>query len=338
VIDLEHMIWHQHFAVKQAGRDGEAMGPSASNDCFRQQAYRQLGVPVDTVQSTEKADAGSLIHYGIGAILSEVEGVEVEVPVVVPGLSRPGSADIVVWDEFLLGDIKTMGSRAWQARVDAGGPYPHVWNQLLLYALGLNEVKPGPWLMQVLAINRDTGERIIWSQLADMDVARGIAEMMRGRQADIDEAKASVEMFGADPVEMAEQFPQEGNGPGRGFPCDPWCGFLATCWPGGGDGLSPQAVTIVDNPEKVAEQAAIYLEASQEESAAKKRKYDAAAFLKGVVGTFGGFTVAQTKDGAGEDVPDVDAMIEVMTASGLPIPTLYKPGRRGYARVGRVKK
>jgi hypothetical protein len=137
---------------------------------------------------------------------------------------------------------------------------------------------------------------------------------------------------------MAEQFPQEGDGPGRGFPCDPWCGFLATCWPNAVEGLSPQAATIVDDPQEVADRAAEYLEAAAQAKEWTDRKYTAAAFLNGIVGTFGGFTVARTKDGAGEDVPDTDEMVRMLSSEGQAIPMVFKAGRRGYVKVGRVKK
>jgi hypothetical protein len=101
--------------------------------------------------------------------------------------------------------------------------------------------------------------------------------------------------------------------------------------------LSPQAQTVIEDPAKVEAYAEQYLTAAAAESAAKKLKYDAAAFLSGIRGTFGRFTVSRTKDGEGEDVPDVDAMVTLLGSLGEPVPTMFKPGRKGYVKVGRVK-
>lgn len=338
VVPVEDLL-HGWFNDRQDGRRAEAMGPSAVGGCIRQQAYRQLGVlPTDPI-STEKADIGTLIHLGIMEVLSEVTDIAdlgTEVPVQVPGMSRKGAADIVYWIARTLVDVKTYGDRAWKTRVEADEPYPSQWKQTDLYALGVNETHGEQMIdtVQILAVNRETGQYVTFTKAYDEASARDAAWEMQQRQASIDTAKAAL----ADPTRhldaaaLAETFPREGKGPGRGMPCD-WCPFLAQCWPMPFDDLSPQSATVVDNPVEVEHWAGEYREASAEAKAWTDRKYTAQAYLQGIVGTFGGWTVSQQAAAKDTDVPDVDAMIETFTQLGLPVPTLTKPGRKGYPRV-----
>jgi PD-(D/E)XK nuclease superfamily len=336
VVGIESLIWDR-FAEKQVGRAGEPIGPSGVGNCYRQEAYAQLGVLPTDERSTEKADAGTLIHLGIGALLADVPGVDTEVPVHIAGLSRPGVADIVVWHEGRLVDIKTYGDRAYGYRVDAGGPYPHQWHQLQLYGLGLAEVDGrDDWTIEILAINRDTGAHTVWSQPFDRPLAESLAGIIEERQAAIDEAKAKVVDPMVDGVLLAESFPREGSGPGRGMPCD-YCPFMSQCWPVPFDDLSPQSATVVDDPQQVEQWAARYREASALAKQWTDEKYAAMEFLRGIVGSFGDWQVAQRAGGQDMDVPDVDAMVETFTQLGLPVPTLVKPGRKGFPVVTRKR-
>jgi hypothetical protein len=116
-----------------------------------------------------------------------------------------------------------------------------------------------------------------------------------------------------DALSLVEQFPREGKGPGR-FPCD-WCPFVSACWPDARDGMSPQSETVVDDPEAVGRWASQYMAAaSAEESAAKRRKSEASAFLRGIGGTFPTPDGARVKvtvvGGSAKRVPDIDAIRE----------------------------
>jgi hypothetical protein len=329
---IEDMIWGR-LAEKQVGRAGEAIGPSGVDNCYRQQAYSQLGVlPTDEV-SKEKADAGTLYHLGIGALLADQPGVSTEVEVRIPGLKRPGSADIVIWNEGRLVDIKTYSDRAYGYRVDAGGPYPHQWNQLQLYGLGLAEDEANDdWTLDILAINRDTGAHTVWSRPFDRVLAESLATKIADRQESIDVAKANVTDPMIDGVLLAESFPREGDGPGRGMPCD-YCPFMSQCWPVPFGDLSPQSATIVDDPDEVADRAAEYVHATAMAKEWTDAKYTAQAYLRGIVGTFGSYTVSQQADAKDAIVPDVDAMVDLLTELGRPVPVVTKPGRKGFPRV-----
>lgn len=342
MFDIEAVVWGW-FVDQQESRTGEPIGPSGTGGCFRQQAYEQLRVPQTNEETTLKADAGSLIHMGIGNIL-DLYGIDTEVLVPVPGLRRPGSADVVKWDEHLLVDIKTYGDRAYQYRLEHG-PYAHQWDQSELYGLGLYEmVGDGEvWTLQILGINRDTGEHTVWERVQDLDRARALAAEIERRQTAIDAARERL----ADPtssvgaVELAEQFPREGDGPGRGFPCD-WCAWVDQCWPLPFDaalaGMSPQSQSVVDDPEQIAEKAAEYRQAADDEREAKDRKYAAQAFLKGITGTFEGWKITQIGGGGDTEVPDVDALIDFVRDHGEPVPMTTKPGRKPYPKVTRGAK
>jgi len=340
MFDIEDVIWGG-LAQRQENRAGEAIGPSGVDNCYRQHAYSQLGVPQSNPMSTRKADAGTLIHGGIAAQLAGVPGLETEVTVHIPGLSRPGVADIVVWAHGILIDVKTYGDRAYEARVNAGGPYSHQWDQLQLYGLGVYDTDDleQDWELQILAVNRDNGDHTVWSQPFDLLRAQSLAAKVEGRQAAIDEAKQAL----ADPtrevsaVVLAETFPREGDGPGRGMPCD-WCPWLDQCWPAPFDlNLTPQSATVVDNPDALVTHAESFLLASAKVKEWEAVKYTAMEFLRGISGKWGQFKIAQVGSGAPTEVPDVEAMIEEYAARGEGVPMVTKAGRRPYPKVTRLK-
>jgi len=101
--------------------------------------------------------------------------------------------------------------------------------------------------------------------------------------------------------------------------------------------LSPQSATIVDDPDAIEDKAAEYAHATAQAKEWTDRKYAAQSFLRGIVGTFGAYTVSQQADGKATDVPDVDAMVDLLTELGQPIPTVTKPGRSGFPRVARKR-
>jgi hypothetical protein len=334
MFDIEALIWG-HYEKVQADRMGEPIGPSGVHSCLRQQAYAQLQFPATEPVNTGAADAGSLIHLGIESILEAQPEIETEVRIQPVGLKRAGSADVVAWDEHVLVDIKTFGSRAYDRRVEAGGPYPHQWDQTEIYGVGLYDMADDgePWLLQILAVNRDTGEHTVWEKPQDLDRGRELVHKIVMRQDQIDRAIVDVNEGDETPDSAMEMFDREGDGPGRGFPCD-WCPFLSACWPSPVDeGLSPQSQTVVDDPEQVAEKAAEYRQAAAEAKHWTDRKYAAQAFLKGITGTFGGFKIAQVGGGAPTEAPDVDAMVERFIELGEPVPMLSKPGRKPYPKV-----
>jgi hypothetical protein len=316
---------------KQEGKS-YLIGPSGVGACNRQQAYRYFKVPASDFKSKDKADLGTLLHLGWSAMLAamfdptERRG---DVKITVPGLPRPGEADDVDFVNLIITDLKSANDRAWQAAINRDGPYENYWDQVEVYAYGLRVEFGGDWTLRIVLFNTEKGGEVEFTRPANPERGERLASIMAARHEAL---AAAVAGDGA-----PEDFPQEGNGPNTGFPCD-WCEYVTLCWGDWEGDLSPQAASIVEDPALVAEKAAEYLAARDEESAAKKRKDGAFAFLRGIRGTFGDFAVTQTADGEGEMVPDVEAMLDTFTVNGLTVPTLFKPGRKGYPKVSRLKK
>lgn len=317
---------------KQDSKDGR-VGPSSAGKCYRSLAYKYHGTPASDFRSKDKADLGTLLHLGWSAMIrlayDPVER-EPDVELSWPELPRSGEADDVDWANRIVTDLKTANGRAWQAMVDRGGPYLNYWDQAEMYGLACSRMtEDSAWTLRIVLVNTETGERVEFFQPADPERGLELVHALAERHAAL---MMSVDMGGS-----PEDFPQEGKGPGRGFPCD-WCEWVSRCWPDPTGGiLSPQAATIVDDPEKIAQAAADYKRGAALESEGKKLKYDAQAFLRGIKGTFGEWSVTQTKDGEGEMVLDEDAARDALIAAGLPVPELFKPGRKGYPLVRRAK-
>jgi hypothetical protein len=299
--------------------------------CNRQQAYRYFKVPASDYKSKDKADLGTLLHLGWSAMLAamfdptERRG---DVEVHIPGLPRPGEADDVDFVNLIVTDLKSANDWAWQAAINRGGPYDNYWDQAEVYAFGLWSQYGGEWTLRIVLFNTEKGGEVEFTRPADPVRGERLAHIMSARHEAL---AAAVAGDGA-----PEDFPQDGNGPNTGFPCD-WCEYVSVCWGDWEGDLSPQAATIVEDPEMVAAKAAEYLVARDEESAAKRRKDGAFSFLRGITGTFGEFKITRTKDGEGEMVLDEGAARDALIAAGIPVPELFKPGRKGYPLVARLK-
>jgi hypothetical protein len=330
-MDFDFRSTMQKYMDRNQEGKSYLIGPSGVGACYRQQAYRYFGTPESDFRPKDKADLGTLLHLGWSAMLKAMFDPEErrgDVRIEVPGLPRAGESDDVDFVNRIVTDLKSANDRAWQAAINRGGPYENYWDQDEVYAYGLWLKYGGDWTLRIVLFNTEKGGEVEFTRAADPERGKRLAEIMAARHS----ALATAVIMGGKP----EDFPREGNGPTRGFPCD-WCEYVTECWPDWEGDLSPQAQTIVDDEGTVEAYAEQYLTASAAESAAKKAKYDAAAFLSGIRGTFGGFTVTRTRDGEGSDEPDVDAMVTLLGDAGIPVPTSFKPGRRGYVKVGRVK-
>jgi hypothetical protein len=340
----------QYTQQKQEDREA-GLGPSGVHQCYRQAAYEYLGVPESNPRSTDAADIGTLIHLGWSAMIraqySPVER-EADVPITVPGLPRKGEADDVWWTKRIVTDLKTKGGYAWEWWRDHEGPGKDVWDQLELYAYGLwsleadhpllDEGSPGPWTMRVVAINRDTGQRMEYEQESDPERGRMLALSLQTRHAALTATVAGA-VDGIEPLELAEAYPREGKGPGRGFPCD-WCAFTDVCWPGSvtGDG-TPQSETIRGDEAAIEGWAATYMDAQQAESKAKRAKDDAKAFLTGLDGDYGDYHIAMVGGGKPDEFEvDCNKAAIMLKREGLEVPMKVKTPRKAYVRVTRRKK
>jgi len=326
----------------QDRRRGEALGPSSADSCYKQLAYKYLGVAPSNVRSTDAADIGTLLHLGWSAMIRSMYDPserEADVRVVIPGMPRPGAADDVDWEHRIVTDLKGASDRNWQALVNRGDVYPSYWRQLTLYAYGLHIGHGGDWSMRVVLLNRDTGERAEFVREADLEEARALVAKLVGRHEQLS-AAASFSALTVDPLAVVDNFPREGRGPGSGMPCD-WCEFLDLCWPTPTvDGGTPQSETVRDDAEQIGRWAQEYLEAHAEESKASSRKSDAQAFLKGVDGVYplpdGGSVKITTVGGEPSRVPDCDAMRARLEEAGEEVPMTWRR-RSSYPRLSRRK-
>jgi len=337
-VEFDHRDTMSRYMERIQEGKSHLLGPSSTGKCIKQSAYQYLGIKPSRYDSKDKADLGSLLHLGWSALITaefDPSEREPDVRINVPHLPRGGSADDVDWLNRIVTDLKSANARAWQRFIDRDGPYENYWDQAELYAFGLWATHGGNWTMRLVVINTETGERVEFTRAADPIRGETLAKDLSRRHDRLETARL-LSTAGEDPLALVETFEREGNGPGRGFPCD-WCPFIAQCWPEEADGLSAQAQTVVDNPDEVAAKAAEYMVASRAESEAKKVKYDAQAYLRGIEGVFGSYKITTTGGKPSPDEPDPDAMIDLLSMLGQTIPMRSGPVRSSYPRVTKVK-
>jgi hypothetical protein len=225
----------ERLAQLQAERR-PGLSPSRVAACRRQSAYLLHKVPRSDEPDRSAAELGTLIHAGWERMLDgQADLVRTEVKVPLSGPDGPtgqwGQVDWVVCDDdeqtITIGDLKTKGRKAFRAWA-AKGPDPDTWDQLHIYAAAIHDgsrrhaidrgVEPLEgtltWLVQIVAVDRESGTRREWAMPADLDRGRELA----GALADLER-----ELRAADP----DDAPRDGSG--SGFPCD-WCDWKARCW------------------------------------------------------------------------------------------------------------
>lgn len=313
-----------YCAKIQAGRS-KLIGASDASTCYRQQAYRYFETPKTDTSESWLADMGTLFHLGWGAVIAAQYRPEERTTAVrleLEELPRPIEADDVDYVNAVVYDVKTTSDRAWQAWLNAGSPYDDHWAQAKLYGLALHRMDGRAWTIGIIAFNRETGRHHIYERPLDVSEAESLARELKARDWTLFMA-SEVAADGS-----PEDFPREGAGPGRGYPCD-WCEWVSACWPDvpPGDKRTPQSMTI--DPEDVLAVEALaaeYLDASAEATAAEKRRKDAAVFLRGLSGEFGAFKVSTVGGRPKDPVVDTDAAVTMLSdlvgQGGLPM----KPG------------
>ena len=333
--------YDEYMAARQVDRS-VLIGPSGVSGCIKQHAYKYLGVTPSDEVSTEAADIGTLLHLGWSAMIrAQYDPAEraPDVPIWTEGMPREGSADDVDFANRICTDLKTAKDTVWQMWANRGGPYQDYWDQLEVYALGLRQKYGGDWTLRIVALNRENGRRHEYERPADVERALALVERA-GTRHEMLSTTLTLQADGADPLALAEMYPREGRGPGRGMPCD-WCEFLSICWPSPSvEGGTPQSETVRGDAEAIGQYAQEYLEAQQEESKAKARKADAGAFLKGVDGEYPGpdgntYTV-RTIGERPSQVPDCESMKRRLEELGEQVPTKWT-SRAAYQRIGRRK-
>ena len=334
-----------YMADKQAGKSF-ILGPSSASACYRQSAYRYLDVEPSNQVSADAANLGTLLHLGWSALIksryTQYER-DVDVPLQASGMPRGGEADDVDYVNRVVTDLKSTKDSVFQMWMRQG-PYDHFWEQLEVYALALRERHGGDWTLRIMAFNRETGQSESFERPADPEVGRAIVDRIATRHEALVAAQAQTFTTNQDrAIDVAEQFPREGKGPGRGFPCD-WCPFLDTCWPDPtSDDGTPQSATVDPEDQAVIAAFAVdYLEARATESKAEKAKKDAAVFLAGL-----DTAVPDPRDpdyeltvkmvgGNPKQVPDCEAMAEKLESLGF-APIVKDVFTARYPKVGRRK-
>lgn len=315
----------QHMDARQAER-APGIGPSGVHDCFRQQAYRYLGVEPSNNRSTEAANLGTLLHLGWSALIAANYAPaerEADVTIDIPGLPRPGSADDVDWLHAVVTDLKTAKDRVWQSWLNKGGPYEKFWDQVELYAYGLHLIHGREWTLRIIAINRETGAKQEYERAADPERGAMLAEKIRDRHQVLILSMANVATSNGEVSAEDEvtRYPREGKGPGMGMPCD-YCPWMDACWgtPPEGSPLTPQSFSVDGDATAVGEFAREYIEARTIASKYYGMRDEAGAFLRGLDGTYTdangvSYRVRMT-GGYEKDEPDCEGMIEVLVSMG----------------------
>jgi len=300
------------------------LGPSDTGRCLRQAAYAHHDTtPTEPDRAKQAARLGSLLHLGYAVVVRDLGDPfrNTEVEVVIPGLAAPGHADDVDWRHRVVLDLKTAKDRTWQRWVTYGLP-DRMWDQVELYGYGLSIVAPGEWTVGIVLLNRETGEEARFERAGDPDRGRDLADVLVARQEALDAS------------ERPEEFPREGNGPGRGMPCD-WCPWVSECW-GTVDTdctqLSVQAAIIADSPAAIESTGLAYLAARETESKAQEAKATARVYLQGIpAGTYGTVKITWRGGREAEMVPDPEAMEERLVDLGEHVPMM--PGKTRAASI-----
>lgn len=335
----------EYNTARQAEHSG-LIGPSSVNACIKQLAYKYLEVSPSNVVDTGAADLGTLWHLGWSALirsryLPEERDCDVEIDW---GGPRTGSADDVDYVNKRVLDLKSTSARSFQWWINHGVPEGY-WDQLSLYAHGLRMKYGGEWEMVVLAIARDnmetgidTGQMQEFTRAFDPEHGQALVDKANARHARL---MAARNLLGVgEPLDIVDTFEREGRGPGS-FPCD-WCGFRSLCWPvvPEGSDMTPQSMTASGDDHAIGAFALEYMEAAADESKAKARKQDAAAFLRGLDGEYPGpdgntYKITMVGGNPKDAVPDCAAMQEALDELGMQVPMKSGGVTPRYPRINR---
>jgi hypothetical protein len=222
--ELEGQLWRDLLAMErdyQASRSPE-IGPSDvralhPKGCERQLAYRVHGTePSDPEPEwlIRQAVMGTAVHAHIAAArrLAHPHWL-VEARVQVPGFDRPGAVDAC--GDGTCDDVKTKSDRGYEAITNRGIPYEADHDQVLLYALGLEDDGVDVRRCSVTYVNRSDGQSQVHSWSYDRGEALLVADRMHGLIDRVDLL---------DPVDV----PRGGQAP-EWRPCDS-CPFRSLCW------------------------------------------------------------------------------------------------------------
>jgi hypothetical protein len=307
---------------RNEGRD-RRVGPSDYGSCERQIMYRVRGVkPGTPVQQTRAATMGTLFWKGLGEFIDETHAGQaiVELPVVVPGLERPGAADLWWLVDGALVDVKTVSERAFDRVVKMGAKPEHV-GQIETYALGINrnedarrrrlrqrlgETVPKVRTLVLAYVNRDDGDvhEIEWAY-DETSARERVSWLARVEQA----------------IEDGFELPRAEGAQMGAFPCD-WCPFWRTCWEIDGDVVPDDyASKFTIEDDQIEDALERYFEQGEIESKAKRLKSEARAQLVGISYDANGYKLSWSGGRTTYvDEIDYDALVVLAVEQGLDVP------------------
>lgn len=206
-------------AYEDSDPHAPGIGPSDSDRCRRQVAYRVRQVPMDRPEDpglVRMAWVGTAIHDHIARARTYSHPTWlVEGKVQPPGLDRPGTVDAYLDDLGNVDDIKTKTGRGYEAILSRGRAYDADRKQSLVYALALE----------------DAGHVVKTCSVTYVDREGRHDPFVDCWTYDRDEAVAALAALHAlaDAIDAGTELPRDGRGPDTGRPCDT-CPWISTCW------------------------------------------------------------------------------------------------------------
>jgi hypothetical protein len=303
-----------------------ALGASELGTCRRRTAYRLAGTVETNPSGGMAAALGTWIHKGALDVLRREYGALIETRLA-SALIRGHADALYLGDEVVVEDLKTKGRYVYAQTVDTGPRIGELF-QVSIYGWLLREghiadrrrgYPTGPVPVDTIRLrylDRDTGASHPWEAPYNPAVT---AEAL-GWLAGVLEA---LETGGPDNV------PRDGDGPGVSVICD-WCPFLDACWgppPLGPEPRTRQSLTVRDDVE--IETALLGYARGRALAAEGKQITDRErAFLDGSpAGIYGELQLLWSTRQA-KQVPDVDAMIELLEGMDTAVPMKWTPPGR----------
>lgn len=322
-------------AVKVQHGAGYSVGPSDHSSCLKAIEFRErppeghvpLFIPKD------EADVGTMLHEEMTrARRLAYPWRRFKVPVLVPGLDRPGEADEVDPIIGRVTDYKSAGDWKWE-QIGKDGPPESEWKQLATYAFGIadTDLTFTPVDLELVYINREKG----WTERFLRPYDEGYARA------------AVLELVAVlDALEEGRELPRERAGdellgPTVNALCARYCPHVRTCWdlPNVPAERTPEGWLYArdDQDGAISTAVEVYDANRSEEAEAKKQKDYARVLLAGVEpGEYGEFTLKWTGGNLSDPKPDktarlvqVEAELDAARAEGrppvdLPYPTVRK--------------
>lgn len=314
--DLVSTAFARANALGQADRNPTTLSMSGLGGCTRCAAYSIAGTPPSDVAPAEEARMavlGTWIHLHLLPLMAEMLGpgavYEQAVQLKAAGLVIPGTLDLAVDD--VVWDLKSV--REWRLNgVRRRGTFGEHRVQVMGYALARFQAGyPVRWVCW-LYMDRSTGDIHVEVERFNNRAALAVIERV-----------GQIRFHADDP----DNAPREARGPGLSLACD-HCPWLRRCWgpdavPGEKGAQKSMAATV----EGIAEALAIYAAGADLTSRGEKDKDFAKLVLAAVPdGPYGPWLLKRGKAG---EMPDQAAMIEALTALGVPIPMKPRAGAIG---------